>query len=183
MAVQTGQDSDRQSRSSQNERMRQERRIKDSSAESLNTAYYEKLEIAFAIIAMQNPKYIKRFKEDGIEFESPLSNKILLAIQQLAESGKAASGIDKEEIFEKLDPDEETAFRKQIANIQIGPDDEAFYEETKAAYLSGRYRDEKALVTNNIALAEKTGNSEEIERLAARLMELDAKINELTEEK
>ena len=81
-----------------------------------------------------------------------------------------------------LDPEEEAAFDAMLASIQMGPDEEAFYRETKAAWLAAKYRDEKAEVTNNIAVAEKMGRTDEIERLAARLIELDTLINSITEE-
>jgi DNA primase len=138
--------------------------------------------MALAILAMHDPRYIKRFREDGIEFRNPLANKIVLAAGSLfAEGAGAAHGAEKERIFEALDPDEETEFRKQFDNIQTGPDEEAFYRETKNGYLIGKYREEKAEITNNIAVAEKIGNAEEIERLAIRLMELDKLINSLAE--
>ena len=73
-------------------------------------------------------------------------------------------------------------FRKQLGNIQTGPDDEAFYRETKAGYLAGKYRDEKAEVTNSIAVAEKMGRTDEIERLVARLVELDSLISSTMED-
>ena len=139
--------------------------------------------MAFVILAMHDPAYIKRFDEDGIVFGSALANKILLAERSLYEGNQAAArGIDKKLIFEVLDPDEEAEFERQLDLIQTGPDDEAFYRETKAGYLTGKYRDEKAEVTNNIALAEKLGNSGEIEKLVKRLMELDSLINSIMEE-
>jgi hypothetical protein len=94
----------------------------------------------------------------------------------------AVRGISKEKIFEALDPDEEAEFTRQLESIQTGPDDEAFYKETKAGYLAGKYRDEKAEVTNNIAVAEKMGRTDEIDRLVTRLMELDSLISKTMEE-
>jgi hypothetical protein len=139
--------------------------------------------MAFAILAMHDPRYIKRLDDDGIGFEGALTSKIMLAIKSLCdENGKAVHGIEKERVFEALDPEEESAFRKATESIQIGPDDEAFYRETKAGYLSAKYKDEKIEVTNKIAVAEKMGRSDEIEELAARLIQLDNMINKMTEE-
>ena len=164
--------------------LRSERAVRDTARKSLDTGYYERIEMAFVILAMHDPRYIKRFREDGIEFRGALTNKILLVEESLcAEDAGAIHGIERERIFEALDPDEEAAFAGQLASIQTGPDDEAFYRETKAGYLTGRYRDEKAEVMNNLAVAEKMGNTEEIEKLAARLIELDRLINSATEEK
>ena len=143
-----------------------------------NSGYYDRFEIAFAVLAMHDPRYIRRFHEDGIVFGYALANKIVLAVESLCnESQTAVRGISKEKIFEVLDPDEEAEFRRQLILIQIGPDDEAFYSETKAGYLAGKYRDEKAEVTHRIAVAEKMGNTDEIEKLAARLIELDSLIS------
>ena len=143
-----------------------------------NSGYYDRFEIAFAVLAMHDPRYIRRFHEDGIVFGYALANKIVLAVESLCnESQTAVRGISKEKVFEVLDPDEEAEFRRQLILIQIGPDDEAFYKETRAGYLAGKYRDEKAEVTNRIAVAEKMGNTDEIEKLAARLIELDSLIS------
>ena len=139
--------------------------------------------MAFVILAMHDPRYIKRFREDGIKFGSALANKIMLVEESLCNTTQTAiRGISKESIFEALDPDEEAEFAKQLESIQIGPDDEVFYRETKAGYLTGKYRDEKAEVTNNIAVAEKMGRTDEIERLVTRLMELDSLINNTMED-
>jgi hypothetical protein len=132
---------------------------------------------------MHDPRYIKRFDDDGIRFEGVLTNKIMLALKSLcADNGTAAHEIDKEKVFEVLDPEEESVFRKACESIQTGPDEEVYYNETKAGYLKAKYRDEKVEVTNRIAVAEKMGRTAEIDELAARLIELDMLINKLTEE-
>ena len=161
-----------------------ERAVRDSIRRAGRNGYYDRFEMAFVILAMHDPRYIKRFRNDGIIFGSALANKILLVEESLCNDPQTAiHGISKELIFEALDPDEEAEFAKQLGSIQTGPDDEAFYKETKAGYLAGKYRDEKAEVTNNIAVAEKMGRTDEIERLVARLMELDSLINTLMEER
>lgn len=160
-----------------------ERVVRDSVRRAQNKGYYDRFEMAFVILAMRDPRYIKRFSEDGIVFGSALANKILLVEESLCNDAQTAvHGISKEKIFEALDPDEEAEFTKQLGSIQTGPDDEVFYKETKAGYLTGKYRDEKAEVTNNIAVAEKMGRTDEIERLVTRLMELDSLINEIMED-
>ena len=160
-----------------------ERAVRDSVRRASNNGYYDRFEMAFAVLAMHDPRYIKRFREDGIVFGSALANKILLVEESLCNDAQTAvRGISKEKIFEALDPDEEAEFRKQLGSIQTGPDDEAFYKETKAGYLAGKYRDEKAEVTNSIAVAEKMGRTDEIERLVTRLMELDSLISNTMED-
>ena len=182
MAVQTSGDNNKTVNSSANS-AGMDRAVRESLRRSQNKGYYDRLEMAFAILAMHDPRYLKRFDEDGIVFGSALANKILLVERTICEEEQNAfRGIEKERIFEALDPEEETEFARQLGYIQTGPDDEAFYRETKSGYLSGKYRDEKAEVTNNIAVAEKTGNTEEINRLVKRLIELDTLINNITEE-
>ena len=182
MAVQTG--GRGQKTGDKTSGLRTERAVRETARKSFDTGYYERLETAFVILAMHDPRYIKRFSEDGIEFRGALTNKILLVEESIcAKDAKAAHGIEKEKIFEALDPDEEAAFRRQLASIQTGPDDEAFYRQTKAGYLQGRYRDEKAEITNNIAVAEKMGRTDEVEKLAARLIELDELIRNTMEER
>jgi len=182
MAVQTGGDK-KNTVNPAYEKAGRERAVRDSIRKKQDKGYYERFEIAFAILAMRDPDYIERFREDGIVFGSALANKILLVEERLRQNDRAAShGIDKEMIFEALDPDEEAEFSRLLDSIQTGPDDEAFYRETKAGYLSGKYKDEKAEVTNNIAVAEKMGRTDEITRLAKRLIELDELINMTMEE-
>jgi DNA primase len=182
MAVQTGGDNNR-SVNTGPASPGMERAIRDSLRKKQDKGYYDRFEMAFAILAMHDPSYIKRFREDGIVFGSALANKIVLVEESLCPDGLSGGrGINKEKIFEALDPDEEAEFSKQLESIQTGPDDEAFYKETKAGYLSGKYRDEKAEVTNNIAVAEKMGRTDEIERLVQRLIELDNLINITMEE-
>ncbi len=182
MAVRTGGDNYRKVNDSIGAPGR-ERAVRGSAERSRSRGYYDRFEMAFVILAMHDPGYIRRFREDGISFGSALANKILLVEESLCSDAQTAvRGISKEKIFEALDPDEEDEFAKQLGSIQTGPDDEAFYRETKAGYLTGKYRDEKAEVTNNIAVAEKMGKTDEIERLVTRLIELDTLINQTMEE-
>lgn len=182
MAVRAGGDNNKMVNTNTNSAGR-DRAVRNSVRKAANIGYYERFEMAFVILAMHDPRYIKRFREDGIVFGSPLANKILRVEESLsADMNTAIRGITKEMIFEALDPDEEAEFAKQLESIQTGPDDEVFYKETKAGYLVGKYRDEKAEVTNNIAVAEKMGMTDEIDKLVTRLMELDKLINLTMEE-
>ena len=177
MAVRAGGDNNK-TVNSYSGNVRRERVVRESARKAQNTGFYERFEMAFVILAMHEPRFIRRFREDGIVFGSALANKILLVEESLCDDPQTANrGISKERIFEALDPDEEAEFSKQLDSFQIGPDDEAFYRETKAGYMAGKYRDEKAEVTNRIAVAEKMGMTGEIEKLVARLMELDSLIN------
>jgi hypothetical protein len=89
--------------------------------------------------------------------------------------------IEPDLIREKLGPEEDRSLVRYLNTIQIGPDDEAFYRETKAGYMIAGYRDEMAEVRSELAVAEKNGDEKEQERLAARLIELDRIINNTIE--
>ena len=182
MAVKSGTDSNRRERPGVS-KSRNERRVRENAGSVKNNGYYEKYEMAFAVLAMHDPRYLKRFEDDEIRFEGPLAYKIIKSIRNLYPEGNAGvHGADLSRICEALDPEEEAAFRRVYANTFTGPDDEAFYRETKSGYLSAKYKDEKAEITNKIAVAEKMGNTGEIEELAGRLIKIDALINKLTEE-
>jgi hypothetical protein len=138
----------------------------------------ERIEISFALLAMNNTRYLKRFEEDGIEFRSGLATHIISAVNTLNDT--AENGIhcvDPELITHMLDPDEESRFRRYAGSIRIGADDEAFYRETRSSYLINNYKMEKAELLNELAIAEKTGRQDDIEELAARLIRLDNLIN------
>ncbi len=138
----------------------------------------ERIEISFALLAMNNTRYIRRFEEDGIEFHSDLASHIISALSALADSSENGPHCaDAESIARMLDPDEEERFRRYAGSIRIGSDDEAFYRETRASYLINNYKMEKAELLNELAIAEKTGRQDEIEELAARLIRLDNLIN------
>ena len=143
----------------------------------------EKIEISLLMLVTRDYRYLKRFRDDGIEFRTGLADKIRSAEESLTETIQpGALGIDVKKISEALDPDDEASFRKYLNSIQIGPDDEAFYKQTKAGYLINNYRAQRSEMLNDLALAEKLGNSEDLGRIASRLIELDNLINQLTEE-
>lgn len=142
----------------------------------------ERFEIAFLLLATVDHRYLRRFDEDGIVFRTGLADKIRSAEESLTGSVRPGTlGIDADEISRALDPDDEARFRKYLNTIQIGPDDEGFYKETKAGYLINNYRAMRAEVQNELQLAEKLGRNDDIEALATRLIELDRLIKEQTE--
>ena len=143
----------------------------------------ERLEIALLLLASTDYRYLNRLSEDGIIIRTALADKVRSAEESLVNKIKpGALGIDLNEISELLDPDDEAAFRKYLNSIKIGHDDEAFYKQTKAAYFINNYRVEKTELQSELAVAEKLGNTEEVERIATALIELDKKINRLTED-
>ena len=147
-----------------------------------NRNLLEKIEMSFLLLSMNNVKYLKRFEEDGIEFRTTLANSIKAAEIYLSRDLSAGEhGIKASQLAQALDPDEESVFRRYLDTIEIGPDDEDFYKKTKAGYLINNCRAERSEVMNELAVAEKLEKTEDIERLASRLIDLDKLINELTE--
>ncbi|MBQ0040652.1 MAG: DNA primase [Clostridiales bacterium] len=132
------------------------------------------IEMSLLILAMKNSRYLKRFGEDNIEFRSPLAKKILSALESLATNRKpGADGIDENDIFRALDPDEEKVFAKYVNTTKLGPDDEVYYKETRASYKVNSLKDERVEVMNSLAVAEQMNQTDEMDKLAARLIEID----------
>ena len=142
----------------------------------------ERIEMSFALLALYNTRYIKRFTEDGIVINSPLASSVLDIASGM--SDKTENGmhrIEPDDIARRLDPDEETAFRRYASSVQIGPDDEAFYRETRASYLINNYKMEKSELMNELSIAEKTGREDEITEIAGRLIHLDKLIDNINQ--
>lgn len=141
-----------------------------------------RIEMSYIILAMNNTRYLKRFIEDGIIFRSELASEILSVCDSLQDTTEAGiHRIESDMISERLDPDKDALFRKYLNTIQIGHDDEAFYREIKASSAINDLRSEKSEVINELAIAEKSGRPDEIEKLAARLIEIDNLIKSLDE--
>ena len=120
--------------------------------------------------------------EDGIVINSPLASSVLDIASGM--SDKTENGmhrIEPDDIARRLDPDEETAFRRYASSVQIGPDDEAFYRETRASYLINNYKMEKSELMNELSIAEKTGREDEITEIAGRLIHLDKLIDNINQ--
>ena len=143
----------------------------------------ERLEVSLLLLATRDYRYLKRFQDDGFVFRTDLADKIRSAEESLAADIKPGTlGIDERSISQALDPEDEAAFRKYLDSIKIGPDDEAFYRQTKAGYLINRLRVKRSEIMNDLAVAEKLGKADEIEKIASELIKLDSRINQLTEE-
>lgn len=143
---------------------------------------YMRIEMSLIVLAIKNVRYIKRFRDDGIEFSSGLGKKIMSAVESLAASKQlVADGIDEKLIFQELDPDEEKIFAKYVNSIKLGPDDEVFYRETRTGYAINKLKDEKVQILNELAVSEQMGQTDEMDRLAAKLIEIDTLIKKTME--
>ncbi len=147
----------------------------------------ERIEMSLALLAINNTRYIRKMHDEGIVISSPLASAVINAAESMQDNAEnGMHRIDPDMIARALDPDDETSFRRYLASVQIGPDDEAFYREAKAGYLLNNYKMEKSELLNELAIAEKTGREEEIAGIADRLIRLENKIDQLnqtTEEK
>jgi DNA primase len=142
----------------------------------------ERIEMSFALLALENTRYLRRYTEDGIQIRSQLASSVLRAAASMQDSSEnGMHRIDPERIAGVLDPDEESVFRRYVSSVQIGPDDEAFYRETRASYLINNYKMEKSELMNELSIAEKTGREDEIEEIAGRLIRLDKLIDNINQ--
>lgn len=140
-----------------------------------------RIEMSLAVLAINNTRFLNRFREDGIVFRSSLASEIINACESFKDDSETGTHrIDIRKISDRLDPEQDMLFRKSLSSIQIGPDDEAFYRETKSSYIVNNLRSEKSEVMNELAIAEKTEREEEIKALADRLIEIDNLINQNT---
>lgn len=143
-----------------------------------------KLELSFLILAMRNYRYINALKNDSIQFRTSLAKKIMSVLDSISlDSDIRNNGIDEKTIFKALDPDEEKSFVKYVNSIQIGADDEAYYDEIKSSYIVNRLKDERVELLNDLAVAEKLERPDEMEQIAGRIIEIDKLIKENMEGK
>lgn len=162
---------------------RQDTRRSSQGSSNTDDSISARIEMSLAILAMNNTRYISRYREDGITFRSALASEIMSACDSLKDNSEAGTHrIDSDLISERLDPDKDAVFTKYLNSIQIGPDDEAFYRETRASYIINDLRSEKSEILNDLAIAEKTSRQDEINSLASRLIEIDSLINRTLEE-
>lgn len=163
------------------------RQISRRNRHTYDSSIDERIEMSLALLALENTRYLRRYAEDRLVIRSPLAVSVLRAAETLQDSCEnGMHTIDPESVSRMLDPDEESQFRKYLSSVRIGPDDEAFYRETKASYLINNYKMEKSELLNELSIAEKTGREDEIEKIAARLIRLDKlieNINHTMEEK
>ena len=153
--------------------------IRESRRGQTDPAIDERIEMSFALLALNNTRYLSKFDEDGIEFHSELASHIISAAKEMHDSAENGThSLSVQTVSRALDPDEENRFRKYAGSVQIGPDDESFYRETKASYLVNKYKLEKAELRSELAIAEKVGRQDEIEEIAARLIHIDKLINQ-----
>lgn len=187
MAVQTD-DSPRktlqQSGTIQRNPRRNTRRTNNQNEDESNSTD-ARIEMTFIILALNNTRYFKKFRDDNINFRTRLASKIMSVCMSISddmpESG--THRIERLEISDKLDPEDDALFNGFLNTIQMGTDDEVVYKETLSSYRVNQYRLEKSEIQNDIAIAEKTGRYDEADRLAMRLIEVDGLIKKTLEEK
>ena len=179
MSVRTESEGNRTSRPAPAQRRYPDRAERRRQSE---TSIDERIEMSFAILALGNTRYLRRFAEDGIKIRSQLAESVLRAASSMQDSAEnGMHRIDPESVAVMLDPDEEDSFRRYVSSVQIGPDDEAFYRETKASYMINNYKLEKSELMNELSIAEKTGREDEIEEIAGRLIRLDKLIDNINQ--
>lgn len=141
-----------------------------------NNAEY-KVDLSFAVLMMANKEYISIISDNGIQFKTPIGRKLFAIMSELPDS--QGMGIDMNRLYDRLDPEEETIVKNALTNIRIGPDDQEFYNECLSSYRLNSYKERKAELLNDLAIAEKLGNEEEMSEIANKLIEIDAAIRKV----
>lgn len=150
--------------------LRRERRNRESEGDV-------RLELSLLLLGLRDTRYLERFREDGLVFRTDPGVKILAAAETLAEKNASdLREIKKETLYALLDPEEENLLRRLAESVRIGPDEEEYYADCRARCLQLRREEQRIELMNDLAVAEKLGNEEEVAQLAQRLMELDQQI-------
>ena len=139
------------------------------------------IDFSLLLLAIKNTNYLKRFKNDDIQIKSSLVKKILSVVESHSLNNNLTHGIDEKLIFQVLDPDEESLFKKYFNSIKMGPDDELFYKQTKAAYHINSLKDKRVEILNELAVAEQLNQHDEMNDLAEKLIEIDNRIKNYME--
>jgi len=145
-----------------------------------------RMELSFLILCIENKDYLRRIEEDGVPFRTGIGRKVFAILKPMSEETTVGTmGLDEEQVFRALDPEEERLLREAMNEIRIGPDDEKFYLECRTAYQLNRYREKKVELQNSLKVVEgmddDPGKELEMERIAGQLMELEQKIQKLRE--
>lgn len=145
------------------------------------TDKYLKIELSFLILSIKNPKYFNRIIEDKIEFRTSFGQKIYNAIELFIKNNQVDSnGIDENLLFQNIDPDDEKILSKYLDSIVIGPDDEEFYNEIFKNYILDKYKEKRIMLSNDLAVAEKMQQAEEMDKITNEIMEIDNLIRKTT---
>lgn len=140
-----------------------------------------KIELSLLVLSMKNYKYFDKIKSDNIEFKTSLGQKLFSLIEKYIETNNFDSmGIDEDEIFKNIDPDDEKLFLKYFKSIRIGPDDQEFYEEIVKNYSLNLYKEKRMILSNELAVAEKIGEQSEMDKIAKKIIDVDNLIQNIT---
>lgn len=141
-----------------------------------------RLEMSLLILAMNNTRYLACFEEDEITFRAQLSRKVLAVLRNLSDDTEnGMHSIDLRRVLDELDPEEDKLFTQFSKITRIGPDDEMFYKECRAAYRINKYKDMRLELLQSIQVSEKLGNHQETAELGLKLVEIDNLIKQTME--
>lgn len=151
------------------------------SSDSNSSDKYLKTELSLMALSMKNPKYFDRIKNEKIEFKTTLGLMLFETIDKYLQTNQVdSSGIDESVLLRNFDPDDEKVILKYLEKIKIGPDDQDFYDEIIKFYLLNKYKDKRIMLSNDLAVAEKIGEQEEMDKIAKEIIEIDNLIQNIT---
>ncbi|MCF0140866.1 MAG: DNA primase [Mogibacterium sp.] len=145
---------------------------------------YERYELSFLILSMFNTRYLKRFDEDAVSFDSDLGRKIWI-IEKSFDNGieNGLHRIEAKDIYRQLEPEDEGKFRHYVDITRLGADDEYFYKQCLNGYRVQKYKDKRIQIQNELSVAEQIGDTSQMDKCLNELMNLNKLISELTEGK
>lgn len=139
-----------------------------------------RIELHLLLLSSTDIDYLDVFHEDGIVFRTYLGKKIFHIENELAEREELrGNSLDINKIFERLDPEEEIAFRKSIDKVFIGGNTEEFYKECLSKYKMELYAEQKNQMQNELEVAEKMNDKDAIEAAAVSLLQINSAIRDL----
>lgn len=142
---------------------------------------YLKIELSFLALAIKNPKYFTRINEAEIKFRTSLGEKLYSIIDKYIQDNQGNSeSIDEKALFQNLDPEDERSLINEFKHIKVGADDEEFFNEILNNYSLDLCKEKRIILSNELAVAEKMGQIDDMDRIAQELIDLDIQIQNIT---
>lgn len=139
-----------------------------------------RIELHLLLLSSTDVNFLDAFRKDGIVFRTYLGKKIFQIENELAhDNNLRGNSLNINEIFERLDPEEEIVFRRSIDKVFIGGSTDEFYKECLNKYKLELYTEQKNQMQNELEVAEKMNNREAIETAAVNLLQINSAIRDL----
>lgn len=138
-----------------------------------------RLELYLLYIPTIDARFIGRFDDDEIVFNTYLGKKIYRIEKELIENNLNIKHLEAEDIYKLLDPNEEEVFRKFINKVFMGGDIEEFYKECLNKYRLDYCIQRKNQLQNELDVYEKIGDKKSKDKTFEKILVEQAKITKL----